>query len=277
MQKLFNNVLLPVQLDNRTDAAVENAVAFANRFRCHLHLVYVRPLRGIGWIGSRFFSWSGGKVISPEKKIRLQQLQKEYCTFLAPGLLLHTAMEKGEPEDLIAQYVLTHEIDIVLSIDDQGRAAGIFKKCNASRLAGKTNSAVLTLRSTEGLQELKNIVLPIGKALPISKIRVAAYLARHFNAAIHLITTKKKNLLTDEMGYMKKAFQVLKDNTNLPVHCKTISGESLGDISLEYGSSVPAGLIIVNPGAESRLSGVANRFFSKFLFRKSRTPVMTIS
>jgi len=68
----------------------------------------------------------------------------------------------------------------------------------------------------------------------------------------------------------------LKDNTDLPVKCKTLSGESLGDIALQYAHEVHAGLILINPGQESFLPGMINRIFSRFVFNESKIPVMMV-
>jgi hypothetical protein len=67
------------------------------------------------------------------------------------------------------------------------------------------------------------------------------------------VTREKNGLMYEELAYMQKALQVLKDNTDLPVKCKTLSGESLGDIALQYAHEVHAGLILINPGQESFL------------------------
>ncbi len=249
MQKLFNNMLVPVILDRRTDATIERAVQFANQLQCHLHLVGTAPI---------------------------SSLQARYCQVLEKGQVLSVHFDKGDLEEIVASYVATHLIDLVYVAGERKKFPFIGKSLNVNRLAGRTNCPVLSLKSNLVLNGLKIIVVPVGKSIPINKIRVAAYLAKRYKASIHLITREKNGLMFEELAYMQKALQVLKDNTDLPVKCKTLTGESIGNIALQYAQEVKAGLIVVNPGIESFLPGMLNRLFSRFIYNESKIPVLTV-
>jgi hypothetical protein len=107
----------------------------------------------------------------------------------------------------------------------------------------------------------------------------ASYLAKQFNSRIHLIaiSNKHKKAEPDDTIYLYKAYQLLRDNTNLRIECHTVAGENLADSTLEYAQKVDADLIVVNPGKESLLPGFLNRFFTRFFFNEPGIPVMTIS
>ena len=103
-------------------------------------------------------------------------------------------------------------------------------------------------------------------------------MAKDSNAAIHLISLTGQHALTDlkNHAYLEKAYQLLRENTSLPIKCKTVEGENIADTTLEYARKVEADLILVN-GSESVLSGSLNRLFAKFLFNHSSIPVITVA
>ena len=276
MQKLFNDILVPVFLNKKPGSAIEKAIQFANQLQCNLHLVGLSPLSSFAFVQKGIFQVVGEDRDDAEKKRIMSDLQANYCQKMEENLLLSIYYERGEPEKIVSAYTTMHPIDLVF-VTDEGRGFSFSGKgINASRLARRINCPVLTLKSNPSLNGLKIIVMPVGKSLPINKIRVAAYLAKRYNASIHLITREKNALMYEELAYMQKALQVLKDNTNLPVKCKTLSGESIGDITMQYAHEVKAGLIVVNPGAESFLPGLFNRLLSRFVSSESTIPVMTV-
>jgi nucleotide-binding universal stress UspA family protein len=276
MQKLFNNILVPVTLDSGAGNTIEEAIRFANQFECNLHLVGLSQHSSLGLFGEQIFRLVNETDGSAEIKQKLAALQATYCTKLSKGLLLFVHHEMGEAEEVIANYAALHRVDLVFVVKEK---RGFFPKrtrMSVNRLAGKTSCPVLSWRASLGIDGLKIIVMPVGKSLPINKIRVAAYLAKQCHSSIHLVTRERSGLMYEELAYMQKALQVLKDNTDLRVECKTLSGESIANIALEYAHKINAGMIIVNPGAESFLPGMINRFFSRFVSNESRIPVMTV-
>ncbi|HYC29347.1 MAG TPA: hypothetical protein VEB42_11030, partial [Chitinophagaceae bacterium] len=96
--------------------------------------------------------------------------------------------------------------------------------------------------------------------------------------AIHLISLSTNNAAAQKRYvYLEKAYQLLRENTNLPIRCKMVVGENIADTTLEYARNVEADLILVKAGDESLLSGPMNRLFSKFLFNRSTIPVITVA
>ena len=107
----------------------------------------------------------------------------------------------------------------------------------------------------------------------------ATYLAKKYNSRLHLVTLSGSQADPDDDGntYLLKAYRLIRDNTEVPVECKTLPGENIATITLQYAKDVKADLIVINPGKESLLSGFINRIFSRFLFNESRIPVMTVA
>jgi hypothetical protein len=276
MQKIFNNVLVPLRINRNTEATIAKAVQFANRMQSNTHLLCVLPYqRGKFLYTRKRFECIEARVLSMAQQ-KMQRLRTSFSRKLNDGLKLFLHLEFGNAEEVIAAYTASQQIDLVYVAESRKKFMFGDNTPNASRLASRTNCPVLTLKSHPALQGLKIIVMPVGPSLPVNKIRVAAYLGKRFNASIHLITRERSALLFEELAYMQKALQILRDNTDLPVTCKTMSGESLGDIAIQYANTVNAGLIVVDPGAENSLPGVMNRLFSRFVFNESPVPVITV-
>lgn len=263
MEKIFNNILLPVDLSKRTDADIEKAIEFANRLNCSLHVLHI--------LNEPFLPFLKELRLA-EKKYGIQKLQEKYSGRLKRGLNLYTELHSGNSEKKILDYSIRKNIDLVF-VHEERFSLLSHNQLSVKGLAGKLNCPVLSIKSPPFFQEHQIIVLPIGTTLPLNKIRVVIYLAKNFNASIHLIALESNK---DQFAYLQKAYQVIKDNTDLEVQCSLLRGQRLGDIAVQYAYSVNAGLIVVNPGEESLLSGFINRVFSRFIVDESRVPVMTV-
>jgi nucleotide-binding universal stress UspA family protein len=270
MQKIFNHILVPVHFSRKSDTGIHKAIEFANQMGCHLHLLYVDEPSRLDW-WRRLFHTEKKRPLA-EKQVRLFELREQYHRQMKPGLRLFASLQEGNMERSVAEYAELYSIDMILVMQERSR-----QKMNVSRLAGQTHCPVLSTRFDPDLRRMRIIVLPIGSHLPVNKIRVAIWLAKEFNAAIHLLSLEKKRSAEDEFSYMKKAFRVLKDNTDLPVVCSTLPGQSLATITVEYAYSVKAGLIIVNPGTESVFPASVSRLFSRFMVSDAKVPVITVS
>jgi nucleotide-binding universal stress UspA family protein len=274
MQKIFNHILVPVHSSRKSDSGISKAIEFANQMGCHLHLLYINEPQRFHWWHRLFYNRR--KQFHVKGQVRLFELREQYHKKMKPGLRLFASLQEGNMERSVAEYAELYNIDMILVTQERS-----MHKLNVSRLAGQTHCPVLSTRFDPDLRNMRIIVLPIGSHLPVNKIRVAIWLAKEFNASIHLLSLEKKVMREgtreDELSYMKKAFRVLKDNTDLPVVCSTLPGQSLATISVEYAYSVKAGLIIVNPGIESVFPASVSRLFSRFVVSDAKVPVITVS
>lgn len=191
--------------------------------------------------------------------------------------VLHVAdsyLQSTKTERAIAEYAALHHVDLILAQKSPQLVPFFPAALDINRLAARTNCPVLSLwdLSFNGIQ---NIVLPIAGYLPVRRIMLATYLARTFNAVIHLISLTGNDAAANSrsQAYLQKTYQLLKENTTLAVKCNTVEGRSIADTTLEYAKKIKADLILANPGAESLLSG---RMFPKFLFSQTSIPVMTV-
>ena len=276
MKKLFSNILVPADIKNPSGSVIKEALELARAFECNVHLLFMLPVK------KNRYSHPGSWFTSEEDiNQRVSKLYSEYSLHLPAPLRLLTSVQTGRLEPVITSYAADNHIDLVVL----GKAhplfsAGWFMQSGINRLSKKTGCPVLTLQSRANLDSLRNIVMPVGTSfLPIRKLMFATYLARKYNSRLHLVTLSGSHGELDPEGnlYLMKAYRLIRDNTEVPVECKTLPGENIATITLQYAKDVKADLIVINPGSESLLSGFINRVFSRFLFNESRIPVMTIS
>src|SRR5688572_10162160 len=138
MEKMFNNILLPVRFEKHLEDVIENAVSFANRLECNLHIVYLFPKPIVQWV--RF-----PRAIA-QIKIRIQELQGKYYKKLKNGLLMFTSFIVGDNEKEIIRYALSHEIDLIFMGQEVKQFLRLKGNDKADRLASETNCAVFQSR-----------------------------------------------------------------------------------------------------------------------------------
>lgn len=269
MYKLFNNILLPIDVRRHSPEAIKKALQLSAQFSCDVHLLHVKS----NWLVS-----PNGNNRAAEIKMKLHALREQYASFLPKGCMLHINAREGKLESVLAEYVALNHIDLILVNKPRNTWMMLQPRLDINRLAAKTGCPVFSLQQTTALKGIRNIVLPVGNTLPLRKIMLAIYMAKDSNAAIHLISLTGQHTLTDlrNHAYLEKAYQLLRENTSFPIKCKTVEGQNIATTTLEYARKVEADLILVN-GSESVLSGSVNRLFAKFLFNRSGIPVITVA
>lgn len=278
MNKLFNKILVPVEFSKQTSQVVSKAVMIANQFKCDLHLVFVEN-GGMADADKHLVEvLTEGELTDYD--VKLQELKAAFLPQLEDGLQLVTVMHKGSREQYIISYALQHTIDLIMVEKPRSVLPMRFSRSfNINRISRKTGCPVLTVKGTAELEAIRNIVLPVDAHLPLRKVMFASYLAKHFNARIHLIALSEPGEEADveKKAYLYKTFQLLRENTNLNIECHTVHGGNIADTTLQYAQEINADLIVVNPGKEMLLSGFVNRLFARLLFNESRIPVMTVA
>ena len=271
MYQLFNNILIPVDLRREAAPTVDKALNIATRFNSNIHLLYV--------LKKSLWSLHNFPQRVAHKKMQLNALKEKYSPSLAKGFLLHTQVWEGDLENSIAEYAAITHIDLILAQKPGVFIPGLNAGLNINRLAAKTNAAVLSLLPTPSFKGIKNIVLPVSGYLPLRRIMLATYLAKNFNSAIHLIALTGSAAAAESRchAYLEKAYQLLRENTNLPIRCKTIIGKDIADTTLEYAKRVDASLILVSQGSESVLSDPSKPMFTKSLFNQTSIPIITVA
>src|SRR4030095_14571948 len=119
MPKLFNNILVPVSMNNKASDTIEEAIRFANQFQCHVHLVGIAQHLSRRLFVGQIFRLVNDQEEKAEAKRKLAELQEKYCQKLTRGLSLSVYSEIGEAEEIIATYAAKHRVDLVFIVNER--------------------------------------------------------------------------------------------------------------------------------------------------------------
>ena len=273
MQKLFNHMLVPVDLAD-DEGILQQALHMAGRLQCQVHLLYHVP--------TAHYDGAAG---------RLKAAIRQRHPFLTdPSISLEVNTESSFPEKHIVDYSKRHSVDLILLVRKKKPGHPLFYQpagTDIDRLVDRTHCPVLSVLEQPSFSSLKNIVLPVGDHLPMRQLLFATYLGKTVNSTIHLIAPGNSDpgFATEARGNLHKCYRLLRENTNLSIQCLAGPGESMAEAAWDYARKIKADLILTSPGAASRLSGFWNklrrRLMKRFGSRPSsdtfQIPVMTVS
>src|SRR6185503_13101434 len=109
MQKLFNNILVPVTAGN-ANHSIEKSIEFANQLQCHVHLVGVDSTPVIPLLKTTWVRRQTRARKTAEQKDRLSSLENKYGNELEKGLRLSAHASNGKEEEGMATFISLHEI-----------------------------------------------------------------------------------------------------------------------------------------------------------------------
>jgi nucleotide-binding universal stress UspA family protein len=281
MKKLFNHILVPVGFNRNTVMLMEKAIQVANQFSCDVHLLYVQtPLVAIPFLYDGHVSGALFDHSEEEAVTKLKALSEENRHLLADGLQITSTIVTGNWQLMLKEQVITKHIDLVILPRNERKFFGaLIYKVDVNQLSLQTQCPVLTVTKDFDVSHLQNIVVPIGDFLPIRKLTAATYMARKFNAVIHLMGGKSRSYGNDKQTArcLTRSYQLLRDYTNVKVYCLTQEENTTAEDTLAYAKNVKADLIVVNSGKESILKGWFSKWLGNYLYRDSNIPVLTIS
>lgn len=260
---------------------VEKAIAIANEFRCDIYLLYCHsPLIPVSFTPGGHVA---GSIFSDTDTVierKMSELIEKYKDSLNDGLSIWGEVQTGSWFELIKQFVIARHIDLVVIPRNVARFRGaLMGRLNINMLAKQTNCPVLVVTHQFDILHLKNIVVPVDDFLPIKKLTAATYIAGRFNAIIHLMGHKKSYHAKDQgdTKWLARAYQLLRDHTQLKIHRSSTYGQSVADNTLSYAKLVEADLIVINTGKEAVLGGWLSRLSGKYLYKESNISVLTIA
>jgi nucleotide-binding universal stress UspA family protein len=283
MQKLFNNILVPVDFSRFSKKAFERAIETANAFKCNIHLLHISnisPLAAVAVAEGHVHVPNAEVHNNKELEFQLEKLKNEYKRLLEDENSVHTYLSKGLWNETIIDFILNHKMDLVL-IGQPGRSLRNRKmSLDANRIAEKTNIPVITIPENRRLTGLRSIVIPITDFLPVKKLMYGVYIAQHFNTTIRLLgveDSRDEQQAKKVQHYLKKSFQLIKDNCSVLVKMTSTSSHNVADAVNNYAFKNSADLIIVNPGKQTRMPGFFSSLFGNFLQKFSAPPVLTVN
>ncbi len=281
MEKLFNHILVPVNFNRNTEMVMEKAIEIANQFECDLRVLYVQtPVMAIPFLYDGHFSGTLYNNNREELEEKMNNLGKQYRSRLATGLKMTTDVTAGNWYVVVKEQVIKSRIDLVVIPRNEKKFLGaLLYRININRLTLQTQCPVLTVTKDFDITHLQNIVVPVADFLPVRKLTAATYMARKMNGVIHLMGRSESNGQDSEKEtrQLTRAYQLLRDYTNVKVYCSSRTGNSYAEDTLAYAQKVNADLIVVNPGKESVFKGWIGKLTGKYMYKESNIPVLTVA
>lgn len=280
MQKLFNKILVPVDFSSKSKSALEKAIGIAVQYNCSINLLHVISLPPF-----TAMAMAGGDMTIPfamidnkqELEFQLEKLCK-YIHFQTDNSIeVEYTLLKGTWNDAVIDFVREKKIDLVL-IGLKGRA--LRKKnmlLNPDIIAEKTNIPVITIPSNRRLIRLYSIVIPITDFLPVRKLMYGIYMALGYDATIKLLGIENTNTRERVYYYLTKANQLIRDNCNVKVEMETMVSQNVAEAVNQFAMLSSADLIIVNPGAQTKMPGFFSSLLGNIIQKYSAPPVLTIN
>jgi len=263
----FTNILALIDLPEDPDICFRAAIETANRFESNLHILY----------RSRTEGTSLSNIQDDYSDIKIWTLQNTYRSLLDSRFFLHIHIAKERTKRIALWYAKKNKIDLVLiwKRDDLLLSAPI-TMIQSNLLSSILACPVLSLPRQAGIQDLKNIILPVKGSLPAGKLMLAIRLAKIFKAKVHLVGIVNNGKTESEDHFFFKACQLLRNNTNIDVECKMLKGRSVARATLQYGIKVNSGLILTCTGIRLLVRSVACLLLTRPVSAVARIPVMTV-
>lgn len=281
MKKLFTKILVPVNFNRNTAMAMQKAVQVANEFHCDVHVLHVQtPLTILPFLYEGFFATNVYESHARTAAGKLQQLREIYGKKLNDGLLMTISQELGDWQTMLKKTIISEHTDLVLIPKHPKRFFGaLIQKININKLIQQTKCPVLTVTRRFNIHHLQNIVVPVGDTLPIRKLTMATYLARQSNGYVHLMGSSGKSKREEKQSSwcVTRAYQLLRDYTQVNIHCSIGADNNRMDGMLAVARNVKADLIVVNSGKETQPAGWLNRLLGKYVYKESNIPVLTVA
>ncbi len=277
---LFNNILVPVNFSDNTEAAVKQAIGLAHEGSSNIHLLHVIKSKSMGTVISNDIEMeiSGGKNYYAEEMMKKLQQWKYVIEETIPASKVRIHLVEGAVHDVI--------IDTAKKIQPQLIIIG--KKSNykffafsrplcPNELATLTDCPVLTVSKDSVSTKIKTIVVPIRSFIPKRKIELVYGFAKIFRAKIHLVSLQNKLGASDtERNALLDTYNILKMGLNNQIEYHLLNSSNLPKATLQYAESVGADMIFVNPGIETKISSLTGKHINEVLAPSSKLKILFV-
>ena len=259
MTNSLYNILVPVDFTVKSDWAIAKAIELSNSLHCNIHLVHLL---------------NGGDAKQAGEQ--LLTLKEHYKDHICGEGSIEISMLHGNAYEQLSDYIARFQMDlVVVGLARFNFFERVLSSISISRLSRKANIPVLAVRASGLVHHFKKIILPLNDHIPLSRIKLAALLGRHFKSTIYLVSLRKQ---TGEynLPVLNETLSVIQSLTTIPVQSIILEGKSLAVCTLSFAQRINADLIMINPMKDFCMPGFWNRLTRKLLSYHSPTPVLTV-
>lgn len=280
MQKLFTQILVPVDFSPKSRMAVEEAAALAYLYECDLHLLHVIPLTtftslaaGEGPVTSAFDVVDN----SGEAERKLLELSAFAKSKSGNLLSVHHACVPGTWNRSVIDYMTEQHIDLLVTGQKSTLPGKRKISLNPDIIAERTSVPVITIPSNKQLTRLFSIVIPVTEFLPVKKLMYGIYMGSRQATTIKLLAVENEKSQASVQHYLKKSYQLIRDNCTVKVELETVRNNNVAAAVHDFAKAHAVDLIILNPGTQTRMPGFLSSLLGRFIQKYAAPPVMTVA
>ncbi|MCF8227204.1 MAG: universal stress protein [Bacteroidales bacterium] len=268
----MKNFIVPIDFSPESLNGLELAILFSKKKKINIQMVYVI---------TSLTDYHPSTINDEHKfaKNRFDKLLSQVQPQLENDSTIRYIIKKGKVYREIVSQVDSYKNSVV-SASTHG-ASGfeeLFVGSTAIKVMSATDKPVFTVRKSPVPKSIKNIILPI-KLHPDTRQKVpfAAEIAKMFGATVHVVTVSTKQNKRDLERLKAYSNQSLGYLKNRKVECisRTVIGDSLPVLTLNYAEAVDADLIVMMSSAIDRWNVFLGSYAQQMLNRSKR-PLLSI-
>lgn len=258
MNKLINDILVPIKLDEEYLSVVKLAAEFAREHKATIHLLYIEPVSYN--LSDNWFA----KLLNPrslyarlKEKAVLMKTWKRYVE-QEYGIQATCTADWGKRKKIILKYTLRFKADLVI-LKDQHIKKQWYSDLIASStelIIKKSNCQVITLFSKNNtLAEWTQVVIPVTNYIPHARILTIIKSVKAFNIKIHLIALPGNESVESKSGFhfLTESLKYLKPYNNIQVVCKYVN-DNFNPLAeyIKYAKNIGADALMTNANSQVR-------------------------
>lgn len=277
MQKLFNKILVPMDLSARSKSVVSKVVDIAQQYGCSIHFFYSLPasqLAPSGLAGALAVPLDGYYT---ELESRLRDIEGNARSHAGQRLDVSSSIQFGAWELSISEMVSQEGYDLVI-IPWYRRFGGRRKwVADPDRVASGTHAAVMSVPYNRRLTRLYSIVIPVTDFLPVRKLMYGIYIAAEYKTTLKLVGIRNVRTKGKVEYYLQKASSLVQDNADIDVVTDIMEADNIAQAVNQFAMKRSADLVIVNPVTQTKMPGLFSSLFGNILQKHCLPPVLTVT
>lgn len=272
---MIKNFIVPVDFSEDSLKGIELAVLFSTKTYLNIQLVYVQKRTAEHFPSAIREEYN-------QAKEKLEKIIHDFTPRLGNESKLRFIIKKGPKvyEEVVNQAESYKESIIAASTHGASGFEEFFIGSNAFKIISATTRPVIAIRKGLVPADIKKIVLPIDvNPETRQKVPMTAEVAELFGAEIHVVqmaTSHSGKMHKRLNAYSKQVSNYLRGR-NIQVVNKTIYGDNVADMTVEYANSQKADMISIITTQKSSITTLILGNYAQQILNKATIPVLNIT
>jgi Universal stress protein UspA and related nucleotide-binding proteins len=272
---MIKNFIVPIDFSEDSLKGLDLAVLFSTRLPVNIQMVYVQKRTAEHFPSAIREEYN-------KSKDTFEKILKDYSPLLGNESKLRYIIKKGPKvyEEVVNQAESYKESLIAASTHGASGFEEFFIGSNAFKIISATTRPVIAIRKGDVPKDIKKIVLPID-VMPETrqKVPLTAEIASIFGSEIHVVevASSRSNKIHRRLNaYSKQVSNYLKGQ-NIPIVNKSIFGDNVADLTVEYANSINADMISIITEQKSSITTLILGNYAQQVLNKATVPVLNIT